>query len=52
MIYKTLKKLLEYGLATKLIDTADVVYTMNRLFELFHLEGSEEAFPCVEKTIS
>ena len=45
MIYTAIKQLIEYGLDTKLILPEDVIYTANRLFALFHLDGNDSAIP-------
>lgn len=37
-IYSDIRKLVQYGLATGLVDGADQIYVTNRLLELFHLE--------------
>lgn len=42
MIQDAIKKLVEYGLQTDLIEQEDVIYTTNRLLELFGLSGIEE----------
>ena len=43
MIYTLIKKLISYGVNTGLVPEEDVIYTTNRLLELFQLEGMEEA---------
>ncbi len=42
MIQKNIKKLVQYGLNTGLIEEADKIYTTNRLLELFCLDELEE----------
>ncbi len=42
MIYACIKKLVKYGLNTGLIGEEDVIYTTNRLLELFELDGMED----------
>ena len=42
MIYTYIKKLVSYGVMTGLVPTEDVIYTTNRLMELFGLEEPEE----------
>lgn len=42
MLYENVKKLVAYGLQTCLIEEADMVYTVNRLLELFGEENYEE----------
>ncbi|MCM1262204.1 MAG: UDP-glucose--hexose-1-phosphate uridylyltransferase [Butyrivibrio sp.] len=42
MIYYNIKKLVEYGLITGLIEEADRIYTTNRLLELFKLDEPDE----------
>ncbi len=42
MIYAWIKKLVKYGLNTGLIGEEDVIYTTNRLLELFELDGMED----------
>ncbi len=41
-IYSNIKKLVQYGLGTGLIEKEDEIYTTNRLLELFRLDGLEE----------
>ena len=43
MIQKNIKKLVQYGLQTGLIEETDKIYTTNRLLELFGLDESEES---------
>jgi len=43
MIYNLIKKLICYGVKTGLVPEEDIIYTTNRLLELFQLEGMEEA---------
>ena len=43
MIYTLIKKLVSYGVKTGLVPAEDVIYTTNRLLELFALDGMEEA---------
>ena len=42
MIYTLIKKLISYGVNTGLVPEEDVIYTTNRLLELFQLEGMAE----------
>ena len=42
MIYIYIKKLVKYGVITGLVPAEDVIYTTNRLLELFQLDGMEE----------
>ena len=42
MIYTLIKKLISYGVKTGLVSEEDIIYTTNRLLELFQLEGMEE----------
>lgn len=42
MIYKWIDKLVEYGYSTNLINEEDIIYTRNRLLELFQLEDYNE----------
>lgn len=42
MIYKWINKLVEYGHSTNLISKEDIVYTRNRLLELFQLDDYNE----------
>ena len=50
MIYTFIKKLISYGVNTGLIPEEDVIYTTNRLLELFQLEGMEEVEMPSEKS--
>lgn len=43
MIQQDIKKLISYGLNTGLIKKEDVIYTMNRLLEFFHMDSFEAA---------
>ncbi len=43
MIQNDIARLVQYGLATGLIEKADSIYTANRLLELLHLDALEEA---------
>ena len=43
MIQENIKKLVQYGLRTGLIEKEDVIYTTNRLLELFELDELEES---------
>ncbi len=43
MIDTLIKKLVQYGVNTGLVPAQDVIYTTNRLLELFQLEGMEES---------
>ncbi|MBQ7954665.1 MAG: UDP-glucose--hexose-1-phosphate uridylyltransferase [Lachnospiraceae bacterium] len=49
MIQNDIKKLVTYGLQTGLVAPEDEIYTINRLLELFELDGLEEEF---EETVS
>lgn len=40
-VYQNINRLISYGLKTSLITKEDVVYTQNRLLELFKLDGFE-----------
>lgn len=42
MISQDIERLVDYGLHTGLIEEEDKIYTVNRLFELFRLNGPEE----------
>ncbi len=42
MIYTLIKKLVSYGILTGLVPEEDVIYTTNRLLELFQLDGMED----------
>ena len=44
MIQNNIKKLIEYGLITGLINEEDKIYTTNRLLELFQLEELEDGW--------
>lgn len=52
MIQDSIKKLVEYGLLTGLLEKEDKIYTINRLLELFELDeledGGEDAAVTVE----
>ena len=52
MIQDSIKKLVEYGLLTGLLEEEDKIYTTNRLLELFELDeledGGEDAAVTVE----
>lgn len=50
MIERAIKDLLVYGLQTGLIVSEDMIYTANRLLELFHLEAAEEVEAFLEDT--
>ncbi|MCM1156351.1 MAG: UDP-glucose--hexose-1-phosphate uridylyltransferase [Roseburia sp.] len=43
MIQENIKKLVQYGLQTGLIEKEDTIYTTNRLLELFQLDELEES---------
>ena len=43
MIQSNIVKLVQYGLATELIEEEDAIYTANRLLELLHMEALDEA---------
>lgn len=47
MIQTDIKKLVQYGLDTGLVAPEDVIYTTNRLLELFGLDEPEESDECV-----
>ena len=40
-IYQNINALTSYGLVTGLIHEEDIIYTQNRLLELFRLDGFE-----------
>ncbi len=40
-VYQNINSLVAYGLTTGLIESEDVIYTQNRLLELFQLDGFE-----------
>ena len=42
MIQEAIRKLTEYGIITGLLEESDRIYTVNRLLELFELDGPEE----------
>ena len=42
MICTLIKKLVKYGLKTELIAEEDVIYTTNRLLELFELDSLDD----------
>jgi UDPglucose--hexose-1-phosphate uridylyltransferase len=42
MIYEQINRLVQYGVKTGLIDKEDIIYTTNRLLELFQLEDDQE----------
>ena len=42
MLFENIKKLVKYGLETGLIEENDVIYTTNRLLELFEEADYEE----------
>jgi len=51
MIYTYIKRLVQYGISTGLVQDEDVIYTTNRLLELFELDGMDEtALEAAEKT--
>ncbi len=41
-IYRNIKALVKYGLKTGLVEKEDEIFTVNRLLELFRLDGLEE----------
>ena len=45
MIYDLINELVSYGLDTGLIDKEDMIYSVNRLFALFNLDGDDRAIP-------
>ena len=45
MIYGLIRQLVEYGLECGLVKPEDTIYTVNRLFALFKLDGDEAAIP-------
>lgn len=40
-VFENINALVAYGLTTSLIEEDDIIYTKNRLLELFHLDGFE-----------
>ena len=42
MIQQDIRKLVEYGLKTWLVEKEDEIYTVNRLLELFELDEIED----------
>jgi UDPglucose--hexose-1-phosphate uridylyltransferase len=51
MIQNNIRKLVQYGLDTGLIEPEDKIYTTNRLLELFHLDELEENDSDVSMTV-
>ncbi len=51
MIQKNIRKLVEYGLITGLIEREDKIYTTNRLLELFGLDELEESGETVSMSV-
>lgn len=51
MIGQDIRKLVRYGLETGLIEKEDVIYTVNRMLELFGLEEMPEADTTEEKAM-
>ena len=49
MIYDLINELVRYGLDTGLIHKEDMVYSVNRLFALFTLDGNDKAIPTNHK---
>ncbi|MCI5524366.1 MAG: galactose-1-phosphate uridylyltransferase, partial [Spirochaetia bacterium] len=47
-IYENINALVGYGLTTGLIEEDDVIYTQNRLLELFKLDGFESSQQALE----
>ena len=45
MIYDLIRQLVEYGLDCGLVQPEDTIYTANRLFALFKLDGDDAAIP-------
>ena len=45
MIYDLIRQLVEYGLDCGLVQPEDTIYTANRLFALFKLDGDDVAIP-------
>ena len=45
MIYDLIRQLVEYGLDFGLVQPEDTIYTANRLFALFKLDGDDAAIP-------
>ena len=43
MVQEAIAKLVQYGLATGLIEKEDRLYTANKLLELLHIDSLEEA---------
>lgn len=50
MICDLIRQLVEYGLECGLVKPEDTIYTVNRLFALFKLDGDEAAIPTGELT--
>ena len=50
-VYESINSLAGYGLATGLIKKEDVVYTKNRLLELFALDGFENERQADRKSV-
>ena len=44
-IFQNINRLVSYGLSNGLIQKEDIIYTQNRLLELFHLDGFDEEQP-------
>ena len=51
MIQTNIKKIVQYGLQTGLIEEADKIYTTNRLLELFQLDELEDSEEAVSMTV-
>ncbi|MBQ8560504.1 MAG: galactose-1-phosphate uridylyltransferase, partial [Spirochaetaceae bacterium] len=45
MMYNLIRQLVEYGLDCGLVQPEDTIYTANRLFALFKLDGDDAAIP-------
>ena len=45
MMYDLIRQLVEYGFDCGLVQPEDTLYTVNRLFALFKLEGDDAAIP-------
>lgn len=53
MIQKNIRKLVQYGVQTGLVPTEDIIFTTNRLLELFKLDDiTEEALECSAEELS
>lgn len=53
MIQKNIRKLVQYGVQTGLVPAEDIIFTTNRLLELFKLDDiTEEALECSAEELS